>query len=167
MKKGLIYALVVILLDQITKTAAVVYFTAHPGTIRVTPFFNLVLAWNKGVSFSMLHTDNALMPWVLVGVSLLISAVIVHWMFMEKDPKTINGFGLILGGALGNVIDRLHYRAVVDFLDFHVGGWHWPAFNVADSAICIGAAIILILNVFMVRPEKAAPEKEEKNDGTA
>lgn len=131
-------------------------------------FFNFVLAWNKGVSFSLLHSNHPAMPWVLVTVALLICGVILHWMSMEKNQATINCFGLILGGALGNVIDRVRFRAVIDFLDFHIGTYHWPAFNVGDSAICIGAGIILIWNLFFAPIEKLSePEKEEKHDNNA
>lgn len=163
MKKGLIYALIVILLDQATKAAAVMHFADNPATVKITPFFNLVLAWNKGVSFSMFHSNHPVMPWIFIAVSLIISAIIVHWMYMEKDQKTINFFGLILGGALGNVIDRLQYGAVVDFLDFHVSGYHWPAFNIADSAICIGAVLIIIFNIFLPQQEQPAHAKEASN----
>ena len=84
---------------------------------------------------------------------------------MEKNQTTINCFALIIGGALGNIADRIRFKAVVDFLDFHIGSYHWPAFNVADSAICIGAGAILIWNLFFAPTEKLSePEKEKKND---
>lgn len=163
MKKGLIYALLVILADQISKACILSCFADRAPFIRVTPFFNIVLAWNKGVSFSMFHSDHQAMPWILVTVSLLICGMILHWMSMEKNQTTINCFALIVGGALGNVIDRIRFRAVVDFLDFHIGAYHWPAFNVADSAICVGAGIILIWNLFFAPIEKLSePEKEKK-----
>lgn len=165
MKKGLIYALIVFLADQISKAGVLLYFENHVSPVYVTPFFNFVLAWNKGVSFSMFHSNHPAMPWILVTVSLLICAVILHWMSMEKNQTTINCFALIIGGALGNVADRIRFKAVVDFLDFHIGSYHWPAFNVADSAICIGAGAILIWNLFFAPIEKLSePEKEKKND---
>ena len=165
MKKGLLYALIVLLVDQLSKISVLSYFSDHPSPVRITSFFNFVLAWNKGVSFSMLHSNHPVMPWVLVGVSLLICAVILHWMSMEKNQSTINCFALIIGGALGNVVDRLRFKAVVDFLDFHIGSYHWPAFNVADSAICIGAGFILIWNLFFAPVEKLSETgKEKKND---
>ena len=143
MKTALFCALGVIIADQISKAAVLYYFSNGGHTVEVAPFFNIVLAWNKGVSFSLFHSQ-ALAPWVLTLVALLICAVILHWMSMENDPKTRNCFGLILGGALGNVIDRVVHGAVVDFLDFHVGVHHWPAFNVADSAICVGVFSLLL-----------------------
>lgn len=168
MKKGLLCALIVFLADQISKICVLAYFARHSPPVRITPFFNIVLAWNKGVSFSMFHSNHPAMPWILVTVSLLICAVILHWMSMEKNQKTINCFGLIVGGALGNVTDRIRIQAVVDFLDFHIGSYHWPAFNIADSAICVGAGIILIWNLFFTPIEKlSAPEKEQKNDNVS
>lgn len=164
MKKGLIYALIVFLLDQASKAAVLMHFRDSPAPVEITPFFNLVLAWNKGVSFSMFHSDHPVMPWVLTGVALLICAMIVHWMSMEKNQNTVNCFGLILGGALGNIFDRVHYGAVVDFLDFHIGVHHWPAFNIGDSAICIGAGIILIWNIFLAPAEKLSEHEEEANN---
>ena len=163
MKKGLIYAFIVFLTDQISKAYVLSYFSDHASPVYVTPFFNYVLAWNKGVSFSMLHSDHPLMPWILVTVSLLICAVILHWMSTEKSPATVSCFGLIVGGALGNVADRVRFKAVVDFLDFHIGDHHWPAFNIADSAICIGAGIILIWNLFFAPVEKLSePQKDNQ-----
>ena len=165
MKKGLLCALAVFLADQLSKIFVLSYFSDHLSPVRITSFFNFVLAWNKGVSFSMLHSDHPAMPWILITVSLLICAVILHWMSMEKNQSTINCFALIVGGALGNVADRIRFKAVIDFLDFHIGSYHWPAFNVADSAICVGAGIILIWNLFFVPIEKLSEtEKEKKND---
>ena len=165
MKKGLFYAFLVFLADQISKAFVLEYFADHASPVRIAPFFNFVMAWNKGVSFSMFHSDHPAMPWILIAVSLLICAMVLHWMCMEKNQTTINCFGLIVGGALGNVADRLRFHAVVDFLDFHIGTYHWPAFNVADSAICIGAGIILVWNLFFTPVEKLSePEKETKND---
>ncbi len=161
MKKGLFYGLAVLLADQISKAFVLFYFSDHVSPVKITPFFNFVLAWNKGVSFSMLHSDHPAMPWVLVVVALLVCGVVLHWMSMEKDQSTINCFGLILGGALGNVIDRIRFRAVIDFLDFHIGDYHWPAFNIADSAICVGACFILIWNLFFAPIEKLSdPERQ-------
>lgn len=169
MKKGLLFALGAFAADQLSKFTVLYYFSHGGKNIEVTGFFNIVLAWNKGVSFSMFHSEKALAQWVLTAVALLICGVIVHWMSMEKDEKTKNCFGLILGGALGNVADRLIHGAVVDFLDFHLGVHHWPAFNVADSAICIGAGFILLWNIFILRPEDGLlkaknKDKQQEND---
>ena len=119
--------------------------------IAVTPFFNLVLVWNRGVSFGMFDRAARSRPgcsraWrsrSVVGAAGLAVA--------RDQPLTAAGLGLVIGGAVGNMIDRVRFGAVVDFLDFHALGYHWPAFNVADSAICIGAALLLVDGLLMHR----------------
>lgn len=155
MKKALLAAAAVLAADQASKQATLAFFEGKPfPRVELTGFFNYVLAWNKGVSFSMFHSDGPLTPWILIAVSLAICAVVFRWMKAETDPFVKTAFGLILGGAIGNVADRAHYGAVIDFLDFHWGAYHWPAFNVADSAICAGAGFILIKSLFFTPPEK-------------
>ena len=136
-------ALLVILSDQLTKVLILSGLTVG-DIIPLTPFFNLVLTFNKGVSFSFLATDSPFMPWILSGFALLVCLGIGFWLRSEKDCLTRIALALILGGAIGNVIDRIRLGAVVDFLDFYIDRYHWPAFNVADSAICIGVVLILI-----------------------
>ena len=92
------------------------------------------------------------MPWILSLFALFICTCLVIWMRHEKDKWSRIGFALILGGAIGNVIDRLRFGGVVDFLDFYIGDYHWPAFNIADSAICIGVFLILI-RAFFIKKE--------------
>ena len=165
MKKGFICALTVLLADQIGKAFVLSHFAEYPASVEIAPFFNFVLAWNKGVSFSMFHSDHPAMPWVLVAVALMICAVVAHWLVTEKNPATQMCFGLILGGALGNVVDRIRFGAVVDFLDFHVAAHHWPAFNIADSAICVGAGVILVWNLFFAPIEKLSdPDKKDADE---
>jgi signal peptidase II len=112
--------------------------------VAVTPFLNLVVVWNRGVSFGMFASAAALMPWLLSGLALAVVVALGFWLRRVAHPLTGVALGLIIGGALGNVIDRVRFGAVVDFLDFHALGYHWPAFNVADSAICVGAALLLV-----------------------
>lgn len=133
----------VILADQITKMLIEAALIPQE-VIPVFPGFNLFLTYNKGVSFSFLSSDHIWMPWVLSGVALIICLFVVRWMRVEKSRFILTGLALILGGAIGNVIDRIRFGAVVDFLDVYVGSYHWPAFNVADSAICIGVGLILL-----------------------
>lgn len=147
-------SLCVILLDQLSKYL-VLDFMTPPRVVEILPFFNLVLAYNNGVSFSMLALNTTHGPYALATLALVICAALVWWMRSEKDQWTRIGLALIIGGAIGNVIDRFLYGAVVDFLDFYAFGYHWPAFNVADSAICIGAFLI-ILRLFRAK-------KGEKN----
>ncbi len=139
------YALagLVILLDQITKVWVLAAFHLHES-ITITPFFNLVLVMNPGASFSFLADAGGWQKWFFIALALAVSAWLVVMIRRHAAEALQPGaFALIVGGALGNVIDRLRFGAVVDFLDFHVAGWHWPAFNIADSAITVGVILLL------------------------
>jgi signal peptidase II len=131
-------------LDQLTKWAALYVLDLPDRPIVVTPFLNLVMVWNRGVSFGMLNSAGALAPWLLSGLALAVVIGLLVWLRRTEHWLNAIGIGLVIGGALGNVVDRLRYGAVVDFLDFHAAGYHWPAFNVADAAICIGAGVIVL-----------------------
>ena len=109
----------------------------------MTPFFNLVLVWNRGVSFGMFNSGGAFAPWLLSGLALAVVVGLLVWLKRSDQLLTGLGLGLVIGGAFGNLIDRIRFGAVVDFLDFHLAGWHWPAFNLADAAICVGAVLML------------------------
>ncbi|WP_207478075.1 signal peptidase II [Arenibaculum pallidiluteum] len=151
---GLAAALVCILLDQASKWWILEVVMQPPRVIEVTSFFNLVLAWNRGVSFSLFYSHHDAMPWVLSALALGIVAYLLNWLRRAERAWTALALGLVIGGALGNVIDRVRFQAVVDFLDVHAAGWHWPAFNVADAGICVGVAM-LVLDGLFVRPEKS------------
>jgi signal peptidase II len=140
---GLSLAAIVIVIDQITKAVVLRGLELGAEPIVVTPFFNLVLVWNRGVSFGMFNSAGELAPWLLSGVALAVVVGLLIWLRRADHWWTVLGLGLVMGGALGNVIDRLRFGAVVDFLDFHAAGYHWPAFNVADAAICVGAVALL------------------------
>ncbi len=114
----------------------------------VLPFFNLVVVWNQGVSFGMLRNSADYGPYLLIALSFAIVIGFGIWMFRTKNPVHHFGIALIIGGALGNVIDRFRFGAVFDFLDLHAFGFHWPAFNIADSAICVGVFILMIYAFF-------------------
>ena len=133
----------VVLIDQLSKILVLGNCVEHE-IIHVCPYFNLFLTFNKGVSFSMLTSDSAYAPLALSGFALGVSGLLIYWIQKEKNRIARMGLAIILGGAIGNVIDRLRFGAVVDFLDFYIGDYHWPAFNIADSAICIGVAILLL-----------------------
>ena len=146
-------AAAVIVADQVVK--GIVLRAFAPGEQRVvTDFFNLVLVFNKGAAFSLFASAPGWQAPILSAFALAASAV-VGWFIVRSPDKTLFSLGLalILGGALGNVIDRLRFGQVVDFLDFHAFGSHWPAFNVADSAISIGA-VILIVEGFIGREKR-------------
>ena len=133
----------VLFADQITKMLAVKELPLY-RPVPVCPFFNLFLTLNRGISFSLFSNDSAWTPWILSVLTLGISGMILYWLHREKNQVMRIGLALILGGAFGNLIDRVRLGAVIDFLDFYIGDYHWPAFNLADSAICIGVALILI-----------------------
>jgi len=141
-------AAAIVVADQLAKWAVLGSFA--PGERRVlTGFFNLVLVLNKGAAFSFLADAPGWQTPLLVVFS-LVAAVIVSALLLRSPARAMScaGLALILGGALGNVIDRLRFGQVVDFLDFHALGWHWPAFNLADSAITVGAALLILEGVF-------------------
>jgi signal peptidase II len=147
-------ALILIILDQFTKTLILGYYQLGQGT-PVTSFFNIVRVHNSGAAFSFLANAGGWQRWFFTGVGALATIFIV-WMLRSHHAQKLFAFALscILGGAIGNVIDRLLHGYVVDFLDFHVGGWHWPAFNVADSAIFIGAACLILDEILRVKKSK-------------
>ena len=137
-------AVVIVLLDQLTKLAAVKALAAE-GFARVTSFFNLVLAYNKGAAFSFLASESGWQRYFFTAISIGAVIFIIYLLKKHAGERLFCwALALILGGAIGNLIDRVLYGHVIDFLDFHVGSWHWPAFNVADSAICIGAVMFVL-----------------------
>ncbi len=144
-------AAVVILLDQLSKWLILAVVMQPPRVIEVTGFFNLVLTFNTGVSFGLFSSESLVMPWVLSGLALAIVAFLLFWLRRHRRPLAAWSVGLIVGGAIGNVIDRVRFAAVVDFLDFHLAGWHWPAFNVADAGIVVGVGLLLIDGLFLDR----------------
>jgi signal peptidase II len=141
---GLVIAAVIVVADQATKWLIVTRVMDPPRVIEVVPFLNLVMVWNRGISFGAFNTVSPVMGWVLTGLAVAIAAGLVFWLWRAKDRLTAVAVGLIIGGAIGNVIDRVRFGAVADFVDFHVGNYHWPAFNLADSAITIGVGLILL-----------------------
>lgn len=137
-------AAIVILLDQITKIT-VTRILAYGESIPVTSFFNLVLAYNKGAAFSFLASESGWQRWLFTAISLGATIFILYLLKRHAGQRLFCwALALILGGAVGNLIDRVIYGHVVDFLDFYVRNWHWPAFNVADSAISIGAVLFIL-----------------------
>ncbi|MGZ9097582.1 MAG: signal peptidase II [Micavibrio sp.] len=124
--------------------------------IEILPFFNLVMVWNKGVSFGLFNSDSDFGPMLLILLAAVIVVVFGAWLARTKKPVIALSLSLIIGGALGNVIDRIRFQAVADFLDFHAFGFHWPAFNIADSAITIGIGILLIYGLFFEPKHKEA-----------
>ena len=144
-------AVIVILMDRFTKVLISGYYHLGDST-PVTGFFNIVRWHNHGEAFSFLAGSGGWQRWLFTGIGVA-AAVLIVWLLKSHAGQKLFAFALacILGGALGNVIDRLLYGYVVDFLDFHWRGWHFPAFNVADSAITIGAACLILDELLRVR----------------
>lgn len=163
--KGLLIALVGIIADQLSKAyilyelqLARAYENGLPvlqsfnHSIEITSFFNIVLVWNYGVSFGMFNDGvaNPTQAMLLSAFTLAVVGVITYLLYKARNAYEVYAYGLVIGGAIGNFIDRQLYGAVVDFLDFHVFGQHWPAFNVADSIILIGV-LLLVFEGFFVK----------------
>ena len=148
-------AALIVVLDQLTKWLVLGYFENRHPREELTGFLNLVLVFNKGAAFSLFAQAAGWQTPMLVAFALA-AAVIVSVLIVRNPARGMLclGLALILGGALGNLVDRVRFGHVVDFLDFHALGWHWPAFNVADSAICVGA-VILILEGFVHHEKRA------------
>lgn len=144
---GLVLAAVIILVDQLVKLWVVGTMQADPRVIEVTPFLNLVMAWNRGVSFGM-FADAEFGPWVFLGVAVVFSVVLAVWMWRSDSRLLRLALAAMIGGALGNAIDRVRWGAVADFVDVHAFGWHFWAFNVADAAISIGAVLLIADSLF-------------------
>ena len=144
-------ALLILIADQFTKVMVIGYFRLG-DSMTMTSFFNLVRAHNTGAAFSFLAGASGWQRWFFTAVGCG-AAVLIVWMLRSHSSQRLFAFALtcILGGAVGNVIDRLAYGYVVDFLQFHYAGWFFPAFNVADSAITIGAAALILDELLRVR----------------
>lgn len=131
--------------DQLSKQLLLSYLLKAGAIVPVVDgFFRLVVVWNNGVSFGLLGGGRPLPPWVLSGVAIAVCIGLFIWLRRTDRPLNGWGIGLVMGGAIGNVIDRARWGAVFDFADFHIGTWHWPAFNIADSAIVVGVGLMLL-----------------------
>ena len=115
------------------------------ASVEILPVFNLTMVWNEGISFGMFHGTGI---WLLVGLSLAITALFSFWLTRATGWLQAISLALVIGGAIGNVIDRLRFGAVADFFDFHIGNWHYPAFNVADCGIVVGIALLVLDGIF-------------------
>lgn len=144
-------ALLIILADQISKYAVMRYLKLHESVSVITGFFDLVHVRNRGMAFGLLNRPDINFGfYILVAASIGAIVLLTVWFIRlkENDKLTVLTLSLILGGAVGNLIDRLRFREVVDFLDIYIGQYHWPAFNVADSAITVGAFLLAFIMFF-------------------
>lgn len=143
------FAAFAILLDQFSKWVILTQVMQPPRVIEVTGFFNLVLGFNRGVSFGLFSSNSAWTQWILSALALAVVVGLLVWLRGYPGRFPAVGIGLIVGGAIGNVIDRVRLGGVVDFLDFYVAGWHWPAFNLGDSSIFVGVALLIFDGLFL------------------
>jgi signal peptidase II len=146
--------IVVIVADQVTKALIVDAMRLYESWEIIPGFFNLVYVTNSGAAFSFLADSNS--PWrhyffLCIGAVALVGLSVAHWKLRKENGLYSLALALIAGGAAGNLIDRVRFGSVIDFLDFYLGSYHWPAFNVADSAICIGVGLFLLINIFDTR----------------
>ena len=136
-------------LDQASKFAAARYFATDGGApFALTPFLDFTLRWNRGISFSLFAERSAGGRWLLLALTLVVTATLALWLWRARAPLVGLGLGAIIGGALGNGYDRLAYGAVADFLDLHAFGRHFFIFNLADAAINVGVALLIVDGLF-------------------
>lgn len=145
-RSGLIWlwvSVLVLIVDRCSKLWMLNHLT-YQEPLKVLPFFNFTLAFNTGAAFSFLHSASGWQNFFFTSLAILVSVIMLCWLWTlsRRDRWMSIALSLILGGALGNVWDRMLYRYVIDFLDFHMGDWHFAIFNLADSAICIGAFML-------------------------
>lgn len=156
---GLVLFAAIFVADRLSKEILVPLLDGQ-DPIVVTGFFNLVMVWNRGVSFGLFQQGDDVGRYLLTGFAVVVGLLLVIWMLRSTTRLAVTGLALVAAGALGNAYDRMVFGAVADFLDFHLSGYHFWAFNVADSAITIGVGLLL-LDAFRARPELAAVSKEQ------
>jgi len=154
MRLGLTAALIVIVLDQLSKWWMADRVLADGRSITLTSFLDLVVVWNRGVSFGLFNRDWDGAPWALSAVAVAVVVLLTVWLTRQRSALAGGAIGVIIGGAIANVIDRARFGAVFDFIDVHLAGWHWPAFNLADSAITVGVVVLLVDSLWRERQSK-------------
>jgi signal peptidase II len=151
--RGLATAALVAVLDQLGKAWILGVFADAPlgERLEVTPFFNLVLTWNRGMSFGLFNSAAGLNTLIFTALAAIIVTGLIVWLRRVEQWLLAIAIGMVIGGAVGNVIDRLWRGAVVDFLDFHLAGWHFYVFNLADAAITVGVGLMLLDSLLVHR----------------
>ncbi len=140
---GLLAISLVLILDQASKSFVIEFLMSQPREVPITPFFNLSLGFNPGISFGLLADLGSWGPIILSSLALIVIAILLLWLWRAEGGWERAAISMVIGGALGNLLDRIRAGAVTDFLDFHVGAYHWPAFNLADTGIVFGASILV------------------------
>ena len=150
----------VVILDQVSKGLAEHWLQLHVQH-PIFPFFNLTLVYNTGAAFSFLSQAGGWQRWFFSALAIIVSTIIVVWLKrLHSDQRWLAiGLSLVLGGALGNLIDRLRFGHVVDFIDVYYKTFHWPTFNIADSAITVGATLLVVHSLFMHRQELRSADR--------
>lgn len=162
---GIFAALATLILDQATKLWIYhIFDIASRGIVEVTPFFNLVLVWNRGVSYGLFQQETEWGRWLLVALSVIAAIVLAVWALRAKTVLVGISLGLIVGGAAGNAIDRSVYGAVLDFLHFYAAGFNWYVFNIADAAIVAGVAGLIYDSLVVERRRNASGQNADTDD---
>ena len=145
----LVVSVLIIVFDQLTKFYFVTHFT-ESSVARIFPFLNFILSFNAGAAFGFLGVQNGWQIYLLSAISIIVSFILIVWLtrLARREWWIALPVSFVLGGALGNLIDRVRFGVVVDFIDFHVGNWHYATFNIADSFVCIGAAWLMLRLVY-------------------
>lgn len=148
---GALCVLAAFSLDQITKTLIVEIIMQPPRVIYITNFLNITLGYNEGISFGLFSETFRRRPLLLIYLSSTIALTMLIWMILTTHRVETAALGLLAGGAAGNIYDRIERGRVTDFIDFHIGSWHWPAFNIADVAVVSGALLLIFASFLQTR----------------
>jgi len=154
---GILILVAVLALDQWSKFAVTAAAGVGDVPREIFPIFNLVMVRNHGISFGFLAHGQAGMATLLTALTSVVALLLFLWLMVTSEWSTAVALGFVIGGALGNIFDRMRYEAVTDFLDFHLGMHHWPAFNLADSAIFIGVVILVLISIVGRAEDKETP----------
>ena len=143
-RTGFVVAVAVLMIDQGYKWWMLnIYQIGARGVVTITPFFDITLIWNKGVSYGLFQQNTDMGRYILIAITLCISGILMVWLIRAQGYLMAVAMGLVLGGAMGNIIDRVYYGAVADFFSFHYGGYNWYVFNLADVWVVAGAAMLI------------------------
>lgn len=153
----LLLSLLIIIADQLSKLVVLEHFQLHESLPVIGGLLNWTLAYNEGAAFSFLSDAGGWQRWLFTALAVIVSGILLVWLkrTARSDWRTALPLALIVGGAIGNVIDRVRFGHVVDFIDVHYGSWSWPAFNIADSAISVGAVMLIAIGLFAGKPGTA------------
>lgn len=155
---GFIIALIAFAMDQASKIFIMKLLTLHAGMIVLTPFLNFISAWNRGISFSLFASAEDASRWILVALTAGLCLIVGYLLYQAITYAQAIGYGCILGGAIGNLADRIHFGAVFDFIDLHLYNWHFYTFNGADKFITLGVFVILGDYVYTIYKQNHAKE---------